>query len=294
MRLAYAVIKNIAVGRSAARLLALARWRAALCDQYLGRYALGDRYADAGRCGNVAGGRGAIERGGRPRGQAAVCGQSHQQRCGRAGRADRRGREAACGRARRKLSDALPGWKPDLRDAYLSESSPRAHRTGQPHGAGVGDYGDRYGARRGGRSHSAARSRGRLSSGLLRRWTAGRGGRISSQESCAAGASGTRRRLCLHADAVWRGCGQAGGDSAGRVGALCVAALRRGHCAGQVAHLCHLRRLGDGDGYRRAAAVALCSRATSRTGCFVAGSCRQRKLCCGAHSRWDTIRAGLR
>ena len=50
------------------------------------------------------------------------------QRCGRARCADRRGREAPAGRARLELSHALAGWKPDLRDAHLSQSA--ARRTG--------------------------------------------------------------------------------------------------------------------------------------------------------------------
>ncbi len=45
------------------------------------------------------------------------------QRCGRAGCADWRGREAAGGRARRKLPGDLPRWQPDLRDARLSQST---------------------------------------------------------------------------------------------------------------------------------------------------------------------------
>ena len=54
------------------------------------------------------------------------------------------------GRTRRKLSDALAGRKPDLRDACLSQSAAGADRAGQSHRAGVGDHSDRCGARRGG------------------------------------------------------------------------------------------------------------------------------------------------
>ena len=108
--------------------------------------------------------------------------------------------------------------------------------------------------------HSIA---GVLSCGVLRRWAAGRGGGISSQEPGSAGAPGARRRIRRYADAVWRGCGQAGRGAAGRTGALCVAALWRGHCAGQVAHLRDQRRLGDGDCDRCAAPAALHPHASS-------------------------------
>ena len=60
------------------------------------------------------------------------------------------------GRARRKLHDALARWQPDLRHARLSES--RTRTTGGTAAARVRDHGDRRRARRGRRSHSAARA----------------------------------------------------------------------------------------------------------------------------------------
>ena len=94
--------------------------------------------------------------------------------------ADRRGREAARGRAWCELHHAVTGRRSPLRHACLSESFCASDRPR------IGDHGDRHGARRGRRSHSAAQHRPRLSYRFLSRRKARRCGYTASQEPCAA------------------------------------------------------------------------------------------------------------
>jgi len=67
--------------------------------------------------------------------QAPLCRQSHLERHRRPRRPNRSGREASAGRARFELFDALPGWKPHLRHAHLSEWLTAAHPRGKSQGA---------------------------------------------------------------------------------------------------------------------------------------------------------------
>ena len=112
MRQTYASIKNIPVGHVPRGFSLSPDGSAPLCHQHLGRHALGDRHARARSGRHVAGRRRALQRGRGSRRQAPVCRQSHLQRRRRARCADRRGREAAGGGARRQLHHCQPRWQP--------------------------------------------------------------------------------------------------------------------------------------------------------------------------------------
>ena len=161
---------------------------------------------------HLAGRRGTIRRCRGPRGQALVCGQPHFERRGRARCADRRGREAAGGGARRQLHHRAP----DGTRLYATHVYPNPPRVPTPGGNRVPPESeitvidaaravvvDRIPLDRIAHSfHTAFSADGRL----------GVTAQPASQESRSPRAPGTRRRIRRHAHAVWRGCGQAGGS----------------------------------------------------------------------------------
>ena len=95
---------------------------------------------------------------------------------------------------------------PDGSRLYVTHVYPNADAAS--HRAGVGDHGDRCGARRGGRPHSAA---WHCRTAFMWRFLPMDGWAWlpnPSQEPGSAGAPGARRRIRGYAHGVWRRCGQ--------------------------------------------------------------------------------------